>query len=286
MEIAIICLLNGISFGSILFLLASGLSLILGVMGILNLAHGALYMIGAYVGWTVAEFFGLDFWAAALIAAILVGLVGLAIQRGFLVHLHRLLTAQVLLTIGFVYIIGNLSLWIWGSIVKPPFTAPYLGGTVALAGWPYPISRIVIIAVGLVLSGGLWWLQDKTRIGAIVRAGIDNGEMTRGLGINLGLVNSILFFVGAAVAGFAGVIGAQIMGASLDLGLDVLLLSLIVVVIGGMGSVQGAFLGAMIIGVVDAFGKVFFPELAMFTMYIVMIIVLLTRPAGLMGRRL
>jgi branched-chain amino acid transport system permease protein len=286
MEVAIVSLLNGISYGSILFLLASGLSLILGVMGILNLAHGALYMVGAYVGWTVAELLGLDFWAAALIAALLVGLVGLAIQRGFLIRLHRLLTAQVLLTIGFVYIIGNLTLWIWGSIVKPPFTATYLGGSVMVAGWPYPVSRITIIAVGLVLWAGLWWLQDKTRIGAIVRAGIDNGEMVRGLGINLGRVNTILFFIGAAVAGFAGVIGGQIMGASLDLGLDVMLVSLIVVVIGGMGSVQGAFLGAMIIGVVDAFGKVFFPELAMFMMYLVMIVVLLTRPSGLLGRKL
>jgi branched-chain amino acid transport system permease protein len=286
MEIALVSLLNGVSYGSILFLLASGLSLILGVMGILNLAHGALYMVGAYVGWTVAEALGLDFWVGALIAALLVGLVGLAIQRGFLIRLHRMLTAQVLLTIGFVYIIGNLTLWIWGSIVKPPFTAPYLGGSVMVAGWPYPVSRITIIAVGLALWAGLWWLQDKTRIGAIVRAGIDNGEMVRGLGINLSRVNTILFFIGAAVAGFAGVIGGQIMGASLDLGLDVMLVSLIVVVIGGMGSVQGAFLGAMIIGVVDAFGKVFFPELAMFMMYLVMIVVLLTRPAGLLGRKL
>ncbi len=285
MDIFVVCLLNGVSFGSILFLLASGLSLTLGLMGILNLAHGAFYMIGAYIGWTIAVKYSLNFWLAALAAGTTAGLVGLAIERGFLRRLYKLSNEQALLTIGFVYIITNLSLWIWGSIVKPPYTSPFLSGSIPVAGWPYPIARIVIIIIGLMVAAGLWWLQNKTRIGAIIRAGMDDREMTKGQGINLDLVSTSLFFVGAFLAGFAGVIGAQFIGASLDLGLRILLLALIVVVIGGMGSVQGALLGAMLIGLVDSFGVILFPEFAMFTMYLLMVIVLVVKPTGLLGRK-
>jgi branched-chain amino acid transport system permease protein len=281
-----ICLLNGISFGCILFLLSSGLSLTLGLMGILNLSHGALYMVGAYVGWTVASHLGYSFWIAALAAGLVSGALGVIMERGFLRRLNRLPNEQVLLTIGFVYIITNLCLWIWGSIAKPPFTAKFLTGAITVVGWPYPFSRIAIIIVGLVVAIGLWWLQDKTRIGAIVRAGMDDGELTKGLGINLELVAGGLFFVGAFLAGFAGVIGAQLIGANVGLGLDVLLLALIVVVIGGMGSVQGSLIGAMMIGLVDAFGKILFPDFAMFTLYFLMVIILVIKPTGLLGRKL
>jgi branched-chain amino acid transport system permease protein len=282
----VICLLNGISFGCILFLLSSGLSLTLGLMGILNLAHGALYMIGAYVGWTAAVHFGCSFWIAAMAAGLTCGALGLIMERGFLRHLNGLPNEQVLLTIGFVYIIGNISLWIWGSIAKPPFTAHFLRGAFTVVGWPYPFSRVAIIIVGISVAFGLWLLQDKTRIGAIIRAGMDDRDLTRGLGINLELAAAALFFVGAFLAGFAGVIGAQLIGANLSLGLDILLLALIVVVIGGMGSVQGSLVGAMMIGLVDAFGKILFPDLAMFMLYLLMVAVLVIKPTGLLGRKL
>jgi branched-chain amino acid transport system permease protein len=286
MDVFLVTLLNGISLGGVLFLVASGLSLVLGVMGIANLAHGALYMIGAYLGWTMVAQHGGNFLLAAVAAAATAGVVGLVIERGFLRRLHGLFNEQVLLSLGFVYIITNLCLWIWGSIPKSPFTAPFLSGSFFVAGWPYPVSRVVIILVGLALAVGLWWLQDKTRVGAIVRAGMDNKEVTEGLGINLKLALTALFVVGASIAGFAGVIGGQMLGASLDYGIQILVLALIVVVVGGVGSVQGALLGAVIIGLVDAFGKLLFPELAMFTLYLVMIIILLVRPAGLLGRPL
>jgi branched-chain amino acid transport system permease protein len=281
-----ICLLNGISFGCVLFLLSSGLSLTLGLMGILNLSHGALYMVGAYIGWTVATHWGYSFWIAALSASLVSGAIGVIMERGFLRRLNRLPNEQVLLTIGFVYIITNLCLWIWGSIAKPPFTAKFLTGAFTVVGWPYPFSRVAIIIAGLVVAGGLWWLQDKTRIGAIVRAGMDDSDMTKGLGINLELVAGGLFFVGAFLAGFAGVIGAQLIGANVGLGLDILLLALIVVVIGGMGSIQGSLIGAMMIGLVDAFGKILFPDFAMFMLYFLMVIVLVIKPTGLLGRKL
>ena len=284
MGVFVICLLNGISFGCILFLLASGLSLTLGLMGILNLAHGALYMVGAFVGWTVAVHLGLNFWIAALAAGLVSGVIGLVMERGFLKHLNRLPNEQVLLTIGFVYIITNLCLWIWGSIPKPPFTASSFQ-TFTVVGWPYPFSRVAIIVIGLLVAFGLWWLQDKTRIGAMVRAGMDDRDMTKGLGINVELIAAALFFVGAFLAGFAGVIGAQLIGANVGLGLDILLLGLIVVVIGGMGSVQGSLIGAMMIGLVDAFGKILFPDFAMFMLYFLMVIVLVIKPTGLLGRK-
>src|SRR5208283_3596295 len=257
----VICLLNGISFGCILFLLASGLSLTLGLMGILNLA------------------------LAALGAGLVSGVVGLIIERGFLKHLNRLPNEQVLLTIGFVYIITNLCLWIWGSIAKPPYTAKFLSAAFTVVGWPYPFSRVAIIVVGVCVAFGLWWLQDKTRIGAMVRAGMDDRDMTKGLGINLEFIAAALFFVGAFLAGFAGVIGAQLIGANTGLGLDILLLALIVVVIGGMGSVQGSLIGAMMIGLVDAFGKILFPNFAMFMLYFLMVIVLVIKPTGLLGTK-
>jgi branched-chain amino acid transport system permease protein len=281
-----ICLLNGISFGCVLFLLSSGLSLTLGLMGVLNLAHGALYMVGAYVGWTIAAHLGLSFWIGAVLAGLVSGLIGLIMERGFLRHLNRLPNEQVLLTIGFVYIITNACLWIWGSIAKPPFTAKFLTGAFTVVGWPYPFSRVAIIVIGLSVAFGLWWLQDKTRIGAMVRAGMDDRDMTKGLGISVELIAGTLFFVGAFLAGFAGVIGAQLIGANLSLGLDILLLALIVVVIGGMGSVQGSLIGAMMIGLVDAFGKILFPDFAMFMLYFLMVIVLVIKPTGLLGRRL
>lgn len=286
MRLLLLGFLNGISFGSILFLLGSGLWLILGVMGILNLTHGALYMIGAYVGWSVAVQYELNFWLAVLAGGVAAGLVGLVIERGFLRRLYGRLTEQALLTFGFVYVLSNLVRWLWGPIAKAPFTAPILSGSIHLpmASLSYPVSRFTIILLGLVLALGLWWLQDKTRIGAIIRAGMDNKQMTMGLGINLPQVFAIVFFCGAFMAGVGGIVGAQLLGVSLDLSIDVLLLALIVVVIGGMGSVQGVLLGSMIIGLINAFGTVLIPEFAMFTMYLTMIIILLVRPSGLLGR--
>ena len=283
--IFVICLLNGISFGFILFLLASGLSLTLGLMGILNMAHGALYMIGAYVGWTVAVHLGASFLLAVLAAGLACGIIGLVMERGFLRRLARMPNEQVLLTIGFVYIFTNLCLWIWGSIAKPPFSAKFLSGSITIVGWPYPFTRVAIIILGLVVAVCLWYLQEKTRIGAIVRAGMDDRDMTKGMGINLELAAAALFFVGAFLAGIAGVIGAQLIGANVNLGLDILLLALIVVVVGGMGSIQGSLIGAMMIGLVDAFGKILFPDMAMFTLYFLMVLVLVIKPTGLLGRK-
>lgn len=285
MDLFILNLLNGISFGMVLFLLASGFSLIFGVMGVLNLAHGTLYMIGAYVGWSICVQYGASFIIAVLGGGIVAGVIGVLIERGFLRQQYGKLDEQALLTFGFVYIITNLSLWIWGPLARPAYTSSYLSGSINFGNFYFPTARIALVFIGLFAGVGLWWLQNKTRIGAIVRAGMDNREMTMGLGINLNKVFIGVFFLGSFIAGAAGVIGAQILGANLQLSINVLLLALVVVVVGGMGSIEGALMGGLLIGLVDAFGKALFPEFAMFTIYLAMVVILILRPRGLIGGR-
>ncbi|HLB12675.1 MAG TPA: branched-chain amino acid ABC transporter permease, partial [Dehalococcoidia bacterium] len=171
MDVVAVNLLNGVSFGVILFLLAAGLSIIFGLMGILNLAHGALYMVAAYVGYTVLNWSG-EYLAALLAGAVAAGVVGIILQQGFLQHLLGRILDQILLTFGFVYILTNLSLWIWGPYPKASFAAPIMSGSMPIAGYDYPVFRLWIIAIGVVLTIGLWWFQDKTAIGARVRAGM------------------------------------------------------------------------------------------------------------------
>lgn len=278
-------LLNGISYGMILFLIAAGMSIVMGVMGITNLAHGALYMVGAYVGWTVAVKLGLDFWLAAVAGGIAGGLIGLLMERVFLKQLYKQVNEQVLLTYGFVYILTNICIWIWGGRYRLQFTAPYIFGSVDLGDFSFPLTRIVITGLGFIIAASLWYLQNKTRIGAIVRAGMDDKEMIQGLGINLNVVVMLVFFIASFIAGFAGVIGAQVLSTYPGIGLDVLLQALVVIIVGGVGSIQGALLGGLLIGLIDTFGKALFPGLAMFTIYLAMIVVLLFKPSGLLGRK-
>lgn len=285
MDFFLLNLLSGMSFGVILFLIASGLSIFLGFMGILNLSHGALYMVGGYVGWFLAISHGLNFWLAVLVAGLFVALLGLIIERGLLRHLLGQRSEQVLLTFGLIYILTNLSIWIWGADVRIPFTAPFLSGSISIFGVQYPVGRLAIILIGVILIIGLWWLQERTRYGAIVRAGMFDRQMVMGMGINIGLVSTVVFVFASFIAGCAGVIGAQLLGVYPDLSLDVLLLGLAVVVIGGIGDVRGALLGSMVIGLIDAFGKALFPEISTFIIYLTMIIILLVRPIGLLGRK-
>lgn len=268
----------------VLFLVAAGFSLIFGVMGILNLAHGALYMVGAYIGWSIAIQLGMNFGLAVLGGGIAAGLVGLLIERGFLRHLYKQLDEQVLLTFGFVYILTNLCIWVWGPYFRSPFTAPFFSGSFSIGELSFPKSRIFIIFIGVILALFLWWLQAKTRVGAIVRAGMDDKDTTMALGINLDLVFTVVFFLGGFIAGFAGVFGAQILGVNPMLGIDTLLLAFVVVIVGGVGSVQGSLLGGIIIGLTDAFGRSYFPEFSMFLMYLAMIVMLAIRPTGLLSR--
>jgi len=283
-ELALINILNGITFGIILFLVASGLSVIMGFMGVLNLAHGALYILGAYFGLAALDY-GVPFVLAALIGGIGVGLVGLILERIFLKPLHKQLNEQVLLTLGFVYIFANLARWIWGPYTKVVDAPAIVSGYISIGDAHYPVYRLVLIATGLAVAAGLWFFTEKTRIGSIIRAGMDDKEMTTGMGVNYGLVASAVFFTGAFVAGAAGFIGLPIIAVQSGVVFQILLLSLIVLVVGGVGRVEGTLLGAMAIGIIDSLGKAYFPDFAYFTIYIVMILILLVKPSGLLPRR-
>lgn len=283
MDTVVVNFLNGISYGMILFLIASGFSLIFGVMGILNLAHGALYMLGAYLGLTVSRYSG-NFFLASLLAAAGVGLVGLMLERVFLARLYKQINEQVLLTLGLVYIFTNVILWVWGPIPRMGVAPAFVSGSVAIGDIFFPTYRFFLILVGLGVAIGLYFFQERSRYGAMIRAGMDDKQMTIGLGINYGLVSSLVFFLGAFIGGLVGFIGAPVVGVHPGMSFDILLLALAVIVVGGVGYIQGALLGAMVIGLIDSFGKAYFPDFALFTIYLTMIIVLLVRPIGLLGR--
>lgn len=284
MELLAVNTLNGISYGMLLFLIASGLALVFGVMGVLNLAHGAFYMLGAYLG-IIATRAGGNWLLGLLAAGVGIALVGLAVDRGLLRHLYRQTNEQVLLTVGLIYILINVVRWLWAAPNIWTQSAPStLSGVVSMLGIPFPVYRLVLILVGVAVFIGLWLLLEKTRAGAIVRAGMDDKQMVMGLGVNYGLVSSAVFVLGSAMGGLAGFLGTPILGATADMGTSTLLLAVVVTIVGGVGSVQGTLVGGLLIGLVDGLGKAYFPFYAMFIPYIVMIIILLVRPSGLLGK--
>ena len=277
--------LNGLSYAFILFLLAAGFSLTFGVMGVLNLTHGVLFVFGAYVGLQVMTTFK-AFWLAIILAAVALAVIGFLLYYFSLRHLYNKVPEQAVVTIGLGYMAANVILWIWGPQAKIMSGIPhFLQGALRIGGLGFPKYRVFICAVGLLVLVLLWWIQDRTRWGAIIRAGMDNKEMTVSLGVNYGFVSTMVFLLGIALAGVAGVLGAPITGIYPSMGDNLLLLTLIVVVVGGTGYIQGTMLGAFVIGMLDTFGKAYVPKTALFFAYIVFLIVLLVRPSGLIGRK-
>jgi len=284
MSQALVTGLNGLSYAFILFLLAAGFSLTFGVMGVLNLTHGALFVFGAYVGLQVIE--SLDaFWLAIIMAAAALAVIGFLLYFLFLKRLYNKVPEQAVLTIGLGYMVANVIQWIWGPRAQITQAPEILTGALKLGGLSFPIYRVFICGVGLLVLALLWWIQDRTRWGAIIRAGMDNKEMTVSLGVNYGLVSTLVFLLGIALAGVAGILGAPITGVFPSMGDNLLLLTLIVVVVGGTGYIQGTMLGALVIGMLDTFGKAYVPKTALFFAYILFLLILLIRPSGLIGRK-
>ena len=284
MDVIAISVLSGLSYGVVLFLVAAGLSFVLGLMGIVNIAHGALVMTGAYVGIHVAKASG-SLVLGGLAGALLAGLVGLIVERGFLRNLYKFQLEQILVTFGFVYILANLHLWVYGAWPLDAFVPPVLSGSVAIGRFSFSVFRILIMCIGAVLCPILWWIQDRTRIGAVIRAGMDDPDMLAVMGINLRPVNIAVFFTAACLAGFAGVIGAfPLGGVTIGLGQEMMFLAVAVVVVGGVGSIQGAFAGALIIGVFSSVAGTYLPAAAIFVPYFLMVVILIFRPQGLLGR--
>ncbi len=274
----------GLSRGSILFLLATGLSLTMGLMRVVNMAHGALYMVGAFVGLYVAKQAG-NYWAGAVAAAFCAAAIGLLIEAGFLRRLYKREADQVLLTIGFIYVLIGVVTWIWGTlpqsgIVPGPFSRSVQVGSSTLSLW-----RLFLIGFGLVMATLLWLFQDKTKIGARVRAGMDSKEIAGALGIDLRVLFTGVFVLGSFVAGLMGLLGSQTYNVESNLAWSTLLASLIVVVVGGAGSVQGALIGGLLLGLLEAFGQMYSPKVAAYLIYAALVVILLFRPSGLLGRR-
>ena len=275
--------LNGISFGALLFILAAGLSLIFGMMDVVNLAHGAFYMLGAYVALTVVQRTG-SFWPALIIAPLAVGLLGLLIEPLLLRRLRGRHLDQVLLTIGLSLVIVDLIGLIWGREIRSIPLPAGLDHSVTVMGGDYPVYRLFVIAFGVVLAVAFSLVHRRTRMGALIRAGVDDAPMLAALGVDIDRLFASTFAVGAALAALAGVVAAPVFGVFPGMDVDALIYSLIVVVVGGLGTLSGAVVGAGLIGPADTFGKVLFPQFALALIFALLALVLLLRPTGLLGR--
>jgi branched-chain amino acid transport system permease protein len=298
MDIAtfLIQLLNAVQYGLLLFLVASGLTLIFGIMGIVNLAHGSFYMIGAYLAWSLSGSLG-NFWAAIALGIVLSVLLGMLLEWLLMRHLYRRdHLYQVLLTYGLILIFEELRSIIWGDDVHGVPVPDVLSASVTLTDTlEYPVYRLWMSGVCVVLAVLMYWLIQHTRLGMMIRAGASNRDMTQSLGINIQLLYRLVFALGVALAAFAGMIAAPVSSVFPGMGGQVLIICFVVVVIGGIGSVKGALVAALLIGLVDTFGKVLeieiggfrvLPELAGMSVYLLMAMVLLWRPEGLFGKRL
>ena len=274
---------NGLSYGALLFLLASGLSLIFGVMRVVNLAHGSYFMLGGYVGLSVAWRTG-SYVLALVAGAIVIALVGIAMERAFLRRLPGHTLGQVLMTIGFALIFQDLALLIWGGdpySIRPP---SLLAGVVTAGPGRFPVYRIFIVVVAVVVGAALWLVLDRTRVGAMTRAAVDDPEMAQGVGIRVPRVSLGVFALGAALAAFGGVVGAGFLGVYPGLDFEILPYAFVVVIVGGLGSLPGAMVGSLLVGLLDNFGKALFPELSYFTLFAPMALILALKPTGLFGR--
>jgi branched-chain amino acid transport system permease protein len=274
---------NSIALGGLLFLLSAGFSLIFGLMRIPNLMHGSFFMLGAYFGVSFLAL-GVNFWLAALASGAAMAVIGGLIERFLLRRLEGQILPQVLLTLGFAFIIADICLMVWtGDPWQPPTPAQFRGA-VQVAGLFFPIYRLVIVAVAVVIAIALWVMVDWTRLGAMIRAGVDDAPIARVVGIKVSQLFTLIFALGAALAAFAGVIGAPYLSVYPGLDFEMLPLALIVVILGGSGSLLGALVGSFLIGFLYNFGQAMFPDLAYVILFLPMLLVLVLRPQGLFGK--
>ena len=283
MEFWITQTFNGVSYGALLFLLAGGLSIIFGMMRIVNMTHGSYYLLGGYVGLTVIWKTG-NFVLAILAGALTIALVGLGEYNAFLRRLGGQELGQVLTTMGFALIFQDLGLVIWGG---DPYTIPApaaLSGSYQIGELFFPVYRLIIVAVAAAVAVVLWVVLEQTRVGAMIRATVDDAEMARGVGINVPLISMGVFALGAFLAAVGGVVAGGFVGVYPGADFEILPYAFVVVIVGGMGSLKGAVIGSLMVGLLDNFGKAFFPELSYFTLFAPMAAILAIRPTGLFGR--
>ena len=272
--------LNALQLSMLLFLLSIGLTVIFGLMHFVNLAHGSLYALGAYAGAGLAAVGG--FWMGFFLAPVAVAGVGVLLYSGLIRRMRKSgPMAQVLVTFGLIFVLLDLTRIVWGDLPVAIEVPALLSGRVAVLGVEYPAYRLFIIALGLSVLGGLAFVLGRTQIGAMIRAGVDNDAMAACLGINVERLFFLVFCVGCALAGLAGVVAAPLLSVTPDMGLQILIPTLIVIVIGGLGSLKGAVAGSLIFGFVQTFGAVLAPQLASVLIYALLAAVLVVRPVGL-----
>jgi len=282
----LIQLLNGVQYGMLLFLIASGLTLTFGVMGVINLAHGAFFMIGAYLVFQFASHWGWPLPLAYVAAIGAVVALGTLVERSVLAPLiKRDHLDQVLVTYGLILIFDELTVILWGKDVHPADIPEPLRGSLHFTDLiTYPVYRLALAGAGLVCAIGLYLLVTKTRLGMIVRAGSYDRSIVSALGINVAPIFGLVFGLGAALAALAGILAAPVLSVSPGMGDKIIIIAFVVVVIGGIGSIKGAFVGALLVGLFDSFGKILFSTVSSLVIYALMAAVLVWRPDGLFGR--
>lgn len=283
MSLWLVLAVNSVTLGGLLFLLSAGFSLIFGLMRIPNLTHGSFFMLGGYLAASLIEW-GLGFWPAALVSGLLVAAFGGVVERFILRRLAGAELAQVLVTLGLSFMVADVCLKIWTGDPVRIDTPGALQGATALGGLAFPTYRLAVCLIAVAFAVALWALLDRTRLGAMIRAGVDDPEMARVAGIRVSHLFTIVFCLGAWLAGFAGVIGGPILSVYPGLDQEMLPLALVVVILGGSGSLLGSLVGSFVVGFLYNFGQAMFPELAYVVLFLPMLLVLVVRPQGLFGR--
>jgi branched-chain amino acid transport system permease protein len=283
MTLWLVLAVNSITLGGLLFLLSAGFSLIFGLMRIPNLTHGSFFMLGAYLATSLIAR-GLDFWTAAILSGLIVAGFGGLVERLILRRLPGAELAQVLVTLGLSFMVADACLMVWTGDPIQVATPAALRGATSVAGTAFPTYRLAICLIAVLFAAALWAGLERTRLGAMIRAGVDDPAMARVAGIRVSRLFTIVFCLGAWLAGFAGVIGAPILSVYPGLDGEMLPLALVVVILGGSGSLVGSLVGSFVVGFLYNFGQAMLPELAYVVLFLPMLVVLVVRPQGLFGR--
>jgi branched-chain amino acid transport system permease protein len=284
MNSAILQAINGTSFAALLFLLASGFTLTFGLMRVVNMAYGAYYLLGGYIGYSIGQKTG-SFWLGVIGGGLAVIPFGYVVDRFLIRHTGENHLAQVLLTVGLAFVIGDVALTIWGGDnLKVPVPMALRGAVELPGGIIYPSFRLLLIALGVLVGALLWVLYRKTQIGAVVRAGVDDREMVNAVGINVDLLFVLVSALASFLAGMAGVVGGAFLTLYPGAEWEILVYALVVVIFGGLGSLEGAMIGALLVGLLDAYGRWLLPEFSYFVLFGPMALLMLFRPRGIFGR--
>jgi branched-chain amino acid transport system permease protein len=277
--------LVGLSLSMYLWLLAAGLTLVFGVLGVLNFAHGSLFMLGAYATYTLYGILGWNFWISVGLGLVIVGIIGAILERFFLSRIYDLdLPYQLILTFGFILIFDDLVKMIWGGVAKIPPMPSVLEGYIPVFGRPYPVYNLFIIIAGLAVAVGLWLTLEKTWWGRTIRASASDREMASAIGINIPMLYTSVFVLSAMMAALGGALGTPVRVVAPGIGTAMIIQAFVITVIGGLGNLKGAFVGALIVGVLTSFGILILPVFELFIIFVVMAIVLLVKPEGLFAK--